>query len=151
MKMWATHLDFLLALQMKGSSVSCCCNGVLSNKAVFMRGPWGREAESWADRRTCTERAHRGQVDHISCLTSAHNLQNKTCLKIYIVPPPPPQRLLLDLTCCHSDYSSISKVVGFKNLRQVSKINNYMIGRKLSEELYNRVARKVYMERWMKM
>lgn len=51
-----------------------------------MRGPGGREAESWADRRTCTERAHRGQVDHISCLTSAHNLQNKTCLKnFYIV------------------------------------------------------------------
>lgn len=109
-----------------------------------MRGPGGREAESWADRRTCTERAHRGQVDHISCLTSAHNLQNKTCLKIFLYSPPP--RLLLDLTCCHSDYSLISKVVGFKNLRQVSKINNYMIGRKVTEELYNRVARKVYME-----
>ncbi|CAB1452436.1 unnamed protein product [Pleuronectes platessa] len=52
--------DFCPAAPMKGSSVSCCFNGVLKQltRPSLCEGRLGgREVQSWVDRRTCTEGA----------------------------------------------------------------------------------------------
>lgn len=50
--------DFLSVSQMKGSSVSCCCNGVLKQLTRLSlcegKGGWGRRSAGWTGK-TCTE------------------------------------------------------------------------------------------------
>lgn len=82
--MWTLHFEsvgLVVGFIMKGSSVSCCCNGVLNQltrMSLCESREGGRRAERWVDRRTLHGEARRCQASTLTDKTSAVNLQNKT-------------------------------------------------------------------------